>query len=209
MTDPDRSGATRHSDEAVAPSEQGVHQDPPAPVERLTTRVVYANRWMTVREDEVRFPGGHRGIYGVVEKADFALVVPWDGSGLHMVRQFRYPTGAAHWEFPQGSAEEGGRTPEALARGELKEETGLSAGHMVPLGFLYQANGYSDQGFHVFLATDLAPGERRLEATELGMQTAVFSVAEFEAMLRRGDVRDGPTVAAYGLLRLHGTLEGA
>ncbi len=179
----------------------------PAAVERLASRVVYTNPWMTVREDEVLFPGGHRGIYGVVEKPDFALVIPWDGRRLHLVRQFRYPTGAAHWEFPQGSAEDAHQAPEQLALRELKEETGLSAGRLTPLGFLYQANGYSDQGFHVFVATELVPGARRLEPTEQGMETAAFSRSELEGMLLSGDVRDGPTVAAYGLLRLHGTLD--
>lgn len=178
----------------------------PQAIDQLSSRVVYRNRWMTVREDEVRFPGGHEGIYGVVEKADFALVIPWDGVRLHLVRQYRYPVAAANWEFPQGSAEDGSHAPDELARRELREETGLSAGEMTALGFLYQANGYSSQGFHVFLATRLTPGDRRLEATEAGMESGAFTVGEFERLLLAGEVKDGPTVAAYGLLRVRGGL---
>ncbi len=207
MSDSDTPAEVRSSGETDHRSEPSGDSGLPPTVERLSSRVVYANPWMTVREDEVLFPGGHRGIYGVVEKPDFALVIPWAGGRFHLVRQFRYPTSATHWEFPQGSAEEGPHAPEQLARRELKEETGLSAGRMTRLGFLYQANGYSDQGFHVFVATELVPGARRLEPTEQGMETAAFSRSEFEAMLLSGDVRDGPTVAAYGLLRLRGTLD--
>lgn len=191
----------------------GEHEDHPvtgarqqAVITRLSSRVVYRNDWMTVREDEVRFPGGHEGIYGVVDKPDFALVVPWDGHKLHMVRQYRYPIGGAFWEFPQGSADDREHTPEELARRELREETGLSAGDMTRLGFLYQANGYSNQGFHVFLATGLTAGKRRLEATEAGMETAAFDIDELERLMLAGEIRDGPTVSAYGLLRLRGSL---
>ena len=39
---------------------------PPDPIVRLAGRQVYRNAWISVREDVVRFPHGHEGIYGVV-----------------------------------------------------------------------------------------------------------------------------------------------
>src|SRR6476661_7570996 len=100
-------------------------------ITRLASRVVYRNRWMTVREDEVRLADGSAGIYGVVEKPDFALVVPFDGNGFYLVEQDRYPVGGRYLEFPQGSWED---APEAelvdVASGELAEETGLRAGRL-------------------------------------------------------------------------------
>src|SRR5690606_41318063 len=42
----------------------------------LASTVVYRNPWMTVREDHVERPDGSRGIYGVVDKPDFALIIP-------------------------------------------------------------------------------------------------------------------------------------
>jgi ADP-ribose pyrophosphatase len=48
-----------------------------APDIRTTaTRVVYENRWMRVREDAIVRQDGSPGIYGVVEKADFAIIAP-------------------------------------------------------------------------------------------------------------------------------------
>lgn len=44
-------------------------------MEQISSRVVYRNPWMTVREDEVRRADGSPGIYGVVEKPDFALTL--------------------------------------------------------------------------------------------------------------------------------------
>ena len=43
-------------------------------IRQVSSRVVYRNRWMTVREDEIERDNGSRGIYGVVEKFDGAIV---------------------------------------------------------------------------------------------------------------------------------------
>ena len=60
---------------------------------RLGSRTVYENPWLRLREDEIERVGGdgvaRRGVYAVVEKEDFALVVPWDGEGLWLVGQER------------------------------------------------------------------------------------------------------------------------
>ena len=55
------------------------------------SRVVYENPWMRVREDAIGRPDGSAGIYGVVEKPDFALVIPVDADGVWLVEQYRYP----------------------------------------------------------------------------------------------------------------------
>jgi hypothetical protein len=46
----------------------------------VSTREVYRNVWMTVREAVVRRPDGSMGIYGVIDKPDFAVVVPYGHS---------------------------------------------------------------------------------------------------------------------------------
>lgn len=172
-------------------------------IKKLASRIVYRNPWMTVREDEVEFPGGHQGIYGVVEKPDFALIVPMEAGAVHLVRQYRYPVQGAYWEFPQGSYHtQGDVKPVELARGELSEETGLVAGSLEQIGFLHEANGYSNQGFHIFLATDLTQGPRRLEVTEQGMEVRRVSLADFEQMVLAGEIRDAPTLSAYALLKI-------
>src|SRR3954466_13563074 len=98
----------------------------PAVITRKASRVVYRNRWMTVREDDVELADGSAGIYGVVEKVDFVVVIPFDGSAYYVVEQFRYPVQGRYLEFPQGAWED---RPDAdlrdVARGELAEETGL------------------------------------------------------------------------------------
>jgi ADP-ribose pyrophosphatase len=179
-------------------------------IQTLHSRVVYQNRWMTVREDAIRRRNGSETIYGVVEKSNFVLVVPMEDDGsVWLVEQYRYPVSGRYWEFPQGSWE-GMRDhdPLAVARGELREETGLDAGEMTLVGHLFQACGFSTQGYHVYLARDLRQGVATPEEEEEGLIARRFSAATFVEMLRTGVIKDGTTLAAYGLLRVKGLIDG-
>ncbi|WP_147257761.1 NUDIX hydrolase [Pseudonocardia hierapolitana] len=172
-------------------------------MERISSRQVYANSWMTVREDTVRREDGTEGIYGVVDKPTSAIVIPRDGDRLHLVEQFRYPVGKRRWEFPMGTAPDRAEVdPAELAARELAEETGLVAGRMEFLGDLDLAPGTSSQREHVFLATDLREGPIGREDSEQDMRARWFTVAEFEDMIRRSEVVDAQTLAAYLLLVL-------
>ena len=175
-------------------------------IERLASREVYANRWMRVREDDVRFADGSTGIYGVVEKPDFALIVPWDGTAFWLVEQHRYPVGERFWEFPQGSWDDRrtDRPAEELARAELEEETGLRAGRLTRLGHLYEAYGFSNQGFHVFLAEELVEGARRPTPSEQDMEVGRFTPEELWGLVADGKLKDAPSLAALALVRQAG-----
>jgi ADP-ribose pyrophosphatase len=172
------------------------------PIETLGSRTVYSNRWLTLREDRIRLADGSESIYGVVEKPPFALVVPWDGERLHLVGQWRYTVQRFCWEFPQGALEGRPDAPmDEVARTELAEETGLRAGAVEQIGELYAAYGYSSQSYFVFLATGLTQGEASPEPEEHGIETRTVTPAEFEDLMRSGEMVDGHSVAAYGLLR--------
>lgn len=174
-------------------------------IETLSSRQVYANRWMTVREDGIRRADGTEGIYGVVDKPTCALVVPRDDAGrLQLVEQFRYPVGERRWEFPAGTApDRAAQDPAELAVRELVEETGLTAARMTFLGMLDVAPGMSSQRGHVYLATSLTAGSPRREQQEQDMRAGWFTPAEFDDMAVRGALSDAQTLAAYALLRLH------
>ena len=175
-------------------------------IEQLTTRPIYENRWMSLREDQVRFPGGHEGIYTVVEKSDFATIIPLHPDGrIQLVQQYRYPVGGFFWELPQGSWEtETSVDPEALALGELEEETGYKAGKMEKIGEMFAAYGFLDQTCHMFLATGLHEGQVNREATEAGMETASFTLQEVLAMIKSGEIRDSISIGVLGYWRMMG-----
>lgn len=174
------------------------------------SRVVYENKWMRVREDRVLRSDGSTGIYGVVDKPDYSLVIPAAHGGLFLVQQFRYPVGGRFWEFPQGSATGANDVPPPdLARDELAEETGLRAGSLVGLGYIYEAYGFSVQRCHIFLATDLSQGTPHPEPEELGMVHRWFSEDEVWEMVGSGGIRDSSSVAALALLERHRRCDGS
>ena len=168
--------------------------------------VVYKNRWMQVREDKIVRPSGTTGIYGVVEKPDFAVIVAFQDGALHLVEQYRYPVKGRYWEFPQGSSHLPGVTAADLAAAELREETGLVAASMVHVGRLFPAYGFATQAFDVYLATGLSDVGAALEPEEEGLITQSFPVASVAQMIIDGIIQDASTVAAFGLLRLKGLL---
>jgi 8-oxo-dGDP phosphatase len=176
------------------------------PIEPVASHEVYRNPWMIVREDDVRRQDGSLGIYGVIDKPDYALVIARDGNRFRLVEQFRYPIGLRRWEFPQGTAPGtlGGTQPEPaeLAVRELREETGLRAGSMVPLGRLDLAPGMSSQRGWVFLATDLEEGRHDREPEEQDMRSAWFTGDQIDRMMSDGVISDAQSIAAWMLLHL-------
>jgi ADP-ribose pyrophosphatase len=167
----------------------------------ISTREAYRNDWISVREDDLVFGDGSTGMYGVVEKRDFALIVPQDAAGrLCLVEQYRYPVGRRAWEFPQGSwSGAASGSPEALAAAELREETGLLAGSLRHLGRLNPEYGLCNHAFDAYLATTLTAGPVSREASEQDMVQGWFTEADFVRMVRTGDVVDAASVAAYML----------
>jgi 8-oxo-dGTP pyrophosphatase MutT (NUDIX family) len=168
----------------------------------LASREVYRNHWMRVREDEILRSNGERGVYGVVEKHDAAIILPIDQGRVWLVEQFRYTIQERVLELPQGGWEMEVENPEELARGELKEETGLEAAEMTLLGELWIAYGFTRQKQHVYLATGLTQTAIKPDAEEHDLAVRSVSVAEFEEMMRAGTIRDGCTLAAWGLYLL-------
>jgi 8-oxo-dGTP pyrophosphatase MutT (NUDIX family) len=181
-----------------------VETEPAAPeIKTLATSVIYSDNWMRLRKDEIERADGARGTYAVVERSDFAIVIPAENGGFHLVEEYRYPLGRRAWSFPQGSFPAGQQgTPEELARAELSQETGLRAARLTRLGRLTANHGSSGQYGEHWLATGLTQGETDLEPEELGLRHEWVTRAEFEVMISDGRIADDTTLAAYALLMM-------
>lgn len=179
-------------------------------IEQMSTRVVYETAHMRLREDGIRRPDGSAGVYSYVEKPDFALVIPVQNDGFHLVEQYRYPVRMRCWEFPQGSLPgmAVAPDPEMLARDELRQETGMTASVLRHLGHLHSGHGLKSQGFDVFVAAGLTAGPPELEHEEQDLRCQWFSRAEVERMMRTGGIIDDSSLAAYTLFLLAGETAG-
>lgn len=175
-------------------------------IKTISSREVYRNPWTSVREDVIERANGQQGIYGVIDKDPASIIIPLEktaeGEFVYLIEQYRYTVGARFLEFPQGGWEEADVIPEDLARGELKEETGLTAERMTHLSTLQIAYGVMNQKHYVFLAQELKLGQPNPDAEETDLVVHRISVKEFEQMALDGVIVDNCSLAAWGLYKM-------
>ena len=168
----------------------------------LSTREVYLNPWIRVREDHVLKPNGTPGIYGVVEYRNRAVgVVPIDDEGhTWLVGQYRYTQNRYEWETPEGGRPQA-ESLEDCARRELLEETGLVAATLEPLLLdLQLSNSVSDETAHLYIARQLTQQAPQPEDTEQ-LRLRRLPLAEAIEMAATGQIRDAMSVIALLALR--------
>jgi 8-oxo-dGTP pyrophosphatase MutT (NUDIX family) len=161
----------------------------------LSSKVVYDNPWISVREDAVIHPNGEPGIYGVVHYKNRAVgVLAIEEGEIYLVGQYRYPLGRYSWEIPEGGCPEG-EEPLDAARRELEEETGLRAASWRRLGEAHLSNSVSDEQAIWFLATELTQGQTSPEGSEQ-LRVRRVPLGEALRMALAGEITDSVSLLA-------------
>jgi 8-oxo-dGTP pyrophosphatase MutT (NUDIX family) len=165
------------------------YPDDPRPWDVLASTYLYRKRWLTLRQDRVRLPGG-----GIIEEYFVNEYSPWTNviavtadRKLVLVRQYRYGLGAVHFELPGGVAD-AGEQPDAAARRELLEETGFGGGQWEPFLTLSANPALQTNLTHTFLATgvvQLQPPEN--ESTE-ELTVHLIPIPEVRRIVLAGEV---------------------
>lgn len=173
---------------------------------QLSHRYFFEGKIMKARLDEVLLPNGRRARREVCEHVGGVGVLPVDRSGnIILVRQFRYPYDTELLEIPAGKLDHGAEDFTACGARELKEETGCTAGRIVPLGAQYPSPGFLTEVVHLFAALDLTEGEMQPDEDEF-VEVVRLPIAEVEAMIARDEIRDAKTIVAMYRARLKGLL---
>ncbi|HEU4367390.1 MAG TPA: NUDIX hydrolase [Methylomirabilota bacterium] len=165
------------------------------PWRTLTTRGVYANPWIRVREDTAELPDGRVTVYGVVECKPAVGVLPFlDPRTVVLVGQYRYVARDFYWEMPTGGVRPG-ESEEAAVQRELAEEAGYEAARLVKLSTFHSSKSVMDETAHIYLAEGLRPVARDGDDTEF-IEVRPFGLDEVLRMVERSEIRDAMTVVA-------------
>ena len=164
------------------------------PWKTLSSRIVYKNPWITLREDDVITPSGNKGIYGVVDcKIATGVVALTKESNIVLVGQYRYTMHEYSWEIIEGGTE-AGEDPKEAAKRELQEEAGYLSKDFIELGpEIHLSNSHSSERGLLYLAKDLETVPSAPEETEvLVIKEVPFKDAI--ALIENGEIKDSLSI---------------
>lgn len=167
-----------------------------------SSRPVYQNPWISVKEDRIVYPNGQPGIYGVVEKGPGVAVIALDKDrNIYLVKQYRYTLDDVFLELPAGAIHPG-ETETQSAQRELFEEIGLRAGRFDRLGNFYTALGHETAEIIAYLAQDLDAEGHSLENQqhdESILEIVRLSIGQAKEVIARGEIKCGISLATLNL----------
>jgi len=161
----------------------------------LSSRPIYSNRWLSLREDQVVLPDGGTSIYGVVTCGDCVGVLPFiDPKTVLLIKQYRYVAKRVTWEMPTGGVHTGESIEEAAQR-ELGEEVGYRAGRLKWVSSYHTSKSVMDETAHLFIGEDLAELKLDSDETEF-IQVQPFPFEKVVQMVLASEILDSMTVIA-------------
>ena len=170
----------------------------PSDFEVVYTETVFETRYLRVRHDKIKKSNTISDFYTAVRE-DASFVVPFDGTYIYLIMQFRYQTMTWFYEIPAGRVNPNEEMLTAAHR-ELTEETGLVAKKMEQLCKFAISPGMSDAWGHCFLATDLVDTTHtNHDDSERIARVHRCTLNEVREMMADGTITNGPTLAGLGI----------
>lgn len=161
----------------------------------LNSKKVYDGKLLQVYLDEVKMPDGSLSTRDWIKHPGASAIVPvFEDGTIMLLKQFRYPSRKVFAEVPAGKLDPGEK-PEATARRELTEETGLISTNLSSVGYFYPSIGYADEIIHVYVAWGLSQQEQKNDDDEFILNYRLpFSDAL--KMIESGEITDGKTICS-------------
>jgi 8-oxo-dGTP pyrophosphatase MutT (NUDIX family) len=169
-------------------------------IERLQSVLKYANRYVEVFDDKVRFPNGAEGTYIRIKHPDVrgqaVVILPIRDGEVALVKTFRYPIGEWQWGLPRGFGH--GQDPLKTADNELREELGVVAQGWKKLGEVTPDSGMF-AGKVAFLLAVIEDTELKPEDEDEVSEAAWLPVQVLLKKIAAQEITDGFTLSAVAL----------
>lgn len=170
------------------------------PWKLISSKVVYQNPWIRVREDSVIRPSGEAGIYGVMESNDSVMVCAMNkNQELYIIRSFSYPAQSWQWELPGGGNDH--EDSISASKRELFEETGIQAESWIELGNIRVCDGLMTERTTILLAQDLTLHDvPQADDNELISDRKFASLDAIYQMVKDKEIDEGQSLTALYLV---------
>lgn len=168
----------------------------PLSAHTISSRRVHEGRRISLRIDEFQLGAKPPAVKEIIEHPGGVVILPLTDHGtVLLIRQWRQAAGAVLLECPSGTREPG-ESPEVSAHRELREEAGVRASRLTPLGGTWVAPGYSSEFTYGFLATGLTPDPLPQDDGE-DIHVVEVPVDDIPGLVRTGELQDQMTIAVF------------
>lgn len=165
------------------------------PVKRVASRWIYQGRLARLREDSVILPKGTQDTYEYLEiKHGSTTLAVEDNLDCWLVREWKYAVGRYSLEAVSGGIEPGEDAVSAAHR-ELREEVGLTAREIIPMGWVDPFTTMLNCQNYLFLARGLAPVPHDHEEGEL-IEIVRMPLRDALAKATSGEITHGSSAVA-------------
>lgn len=174
----------------------GVMNKPNFSWKTLSSKIVYRDSRITVREDEIVRPDKTDGKYTVVESLGpsvFSLAIT-EKEEIYLIAQYRYTTGIYSWEVPSGSSNY--KDLLIMAKRELQEEAGIRAKKWEKISTFQSMKGICNEISNVFIARDLIETKDNEKLKEGIYEVKKVSFRDAFKMIKQGEISDDQSIAA-------------
>jgi len=170
--------------------------------EKVSSKEVFKNEWISLDLDEVIGPDGKSGQYSVVNSSDVVSIVPFKNEAeIYLVRLHRYPFLLYSWEIVKGRTD--GEEPRVAAVRELQEETGFVANKLTEIGYFHPLNGLVRETTYIYIARGLTQTGTNDQEEEGISEVKAFTLEEIEKMIKRNEILDGQTISALYKIKIY------
>ena len=166
----------------------------------ISKQTVFKNNKIQVWLEKHRLEDNKTHVFTTVQARDWVLIIPQNKEKFVFVNQYRPSWQMYSLEFPAGKIDSN-ETPEECALRELEEETGYKTKKIVKIA-VFRPVTWTTQTAYIFYATNLEKGEKITSDEAEFTEVIQLRQKELEEGIKRGEIFEGPTLAAWGIFLL-------